>query len=456
MRRFWPTSPSAFFALSSVIALAALSTFMMAAYLSPPTVDLKIRLLSRFLGLMATGSLLFFTAGAIIWWQSRHTASDDSIEHKQMREKLADTTSLLKAIISETPGLVYAKDLEGRIILANPAAQAMMGKPWSELEGRTAAEYLPDAAKALDLMANDRQIMDSQIAETMEITAPAPPGAPRIWLATKAPLRDDGGNVIGLVVISVDITERKAAAARFDRLAKKIAHMGRVHAMGELSLTLAHELNQPLATIINHIGIAEHAIAREASIDHTDVAKRLRAATDQAMRAGHIVKRLRTFVETIQPEKQPENVSDLVSEAVDLISGALSEPGPTIALALEDRTAEVLADRLQIQNVVINLLLNASEAVEKLAISNSEISVTVRSTPRATVEIIVDDNGPGISEEQRVALFDKFSTTHSRESGLGIPISLRILADHGGDLVYDDGGRGGARLIATLPLLKKS
>jgi two-component system sensor kinase FixL len=247
------------------------------------------------------------------------------------------------------------------------------------------------------------------------------------------------------------ITARKAAKARLGALAIDLAYMARLQAMEELSMALAHELNQPLATIMNHIAVVEHAIAKEAAIDHADIAKHLLAATDQAMRAGQIVKRLRTFDERAHPEKRSENVADLVSEAVVLISGTIHNKGMTIALAIEDRDAEILADRLQIQNVILNLVVNAVEAVENLSIVKPGIFITVRSTAQSTIEIIVEDDGPGISAEKRIALFDRFSTAPDRETGLGIPISLRILASHGGDLTYVDRICDGARLVLTLP-----
>lgn len=453
MRRLWPIRLPTFMAFGALVAtigLFSLSVATAEGYLSPQALVRKTYLLSLLLALGGTGSLLSLVPVLTFRW-SRREVFNGWAEHLHMREKLANTTSLLHAIISETPGLVYAKDLEGRLILANPAAVALVGRPWSEIEGLTAADYFSDTAQAAAIMANDRRIMDGGIAETIEDTIRSPLGFSRKWLSTKAPLRGPKGDVIGLVAISVDITERKAAADRLHILSTELARMGRVHAMGELGLALAHELNQPLATIMNHIAVVEHAIAKEAGMASPDIEKRLRAATDQTMRAGQIVKRLRTFVESAQPEKQPENVADLVSEAVDLISGTISQSGSKIALNVEDRDVQIMADRVQIQNAIINLVTNASEAMEDLPRKNREISITVRSTAHSTAEIIVEDGGPGISAEKRIGLFDRFPTAHNRESGLGIPISLRILTGHGGDLTYDDSSRGGARLVATLP-----
>jgi two-component system sensor kinase FixL len=228
--------------------------------------------------------------------------------------------------------------------------------------------------------------------------------------------------------------------------------MGRLNAMGELSLALAHELNQPLAAIINHIAIAEHAITQDERIDDAVVARRLADATDQAMRAGEIVKRLRAFVENRDCEKRSENVAELVTEATALISGTVARRGMTMSVSAADKEARIMADRIQIQQVVINLIRNAADAMENLAVSRREISVTVESTADRKVRIVIEDDGPGMGVKERLDLFQRFSTDRYRESGLGIPISLRILESHGGELSYDTGAAGGARLTATLPL----
>jgi two-component system sensor kinase FixL len=409
----------------------------------------KALLYSWLLAFFGIGLIACSAIYALILRQIGHKAR---AEHRIVEEQLSNTSSVLRAIISGIPGLIYAKDLEGRYTLANPAATRLMGVSWAGMKGRTDAEILPDAMQGRAIMDADRRIMNGGVAETIEEAIGTLKGAPRIWLSTKAPLRNVADEVIGMVGMAVEVTDQKAAATKLDILRYELAHMGRLNAMGELSLALAHELNQPLAAIINHIAIVEHAITQDERIDDAVVARRLADATDQAMRAGEIVKRLRAFVENRDCEKRSENVAELVTEATALISGTVARRGMTMSVSAADKEARIMADRIQIQQVVINLIRNAADAMENLAVSRREISVTVESTADRKVRIVIEDDGPGMGVKERLDLFQRFSTDRYRESGLGIPISLRILESHGGELSYDTGAAGGARLTATLPL----
>ena len=134
------------------------------------------------------------------------------------------TDALLRAIIETTAGLIYAKDREGRMLLANQPALDLIGKPWPEVNGRTDLEYLDDPAQAVLVMANDRRIMDAGRAEEVEELVGVEAGQPRVWLSTKTPLRDTSQAVIGLVGVSVEITERKRAEARLRVMVDELNH----------------------------------------------------------------------------------------------------------------------------------------------------------------------------------------------------------------------------------------
>jgi two-component system sensor kinase FixL len=450
MRRLWP-GPLAIF-----IAGIAITTIGL-AILSVTAVGHDIVLHATGQKMWAFQSLLVFAGigmlvALAIGWRAHHDATDAMALHEQMHEKLANTASLLGTIMSATPGLIFAKDLDGRLIMANPAAQTTIGRPWSELEGRTAATYFPKNGQGVAIMANDRRIMDSGSAETCEETFISPGGTPVVHLSTRAPFHGPDGDVIGLVVICMNITERKAVAGKLQILGGELAQLGLRNAMAELSLTLANELNQPLAAIVNHLAIAEHSIVKKALIDDFDITRRLNDATDQAMRAGRIVKQLRGFIDKETRERQPHNVAELVMEAAELISGMARRTGLTIALSMEDRDARIMADRVEIQQAVINMVRNAGEAIDKSVEQNAEISITVRSVESLSVDIIVSFQGRFSNTNSNIEVFEKFSTDRYDEHDLIIPVTLRALERHAGKLSYQNDETGAARIIATLPM----
>jgi two-component system sensor kinase FixL len=217
-------------------------------------------------------------------------------------------------------------------------------------------------------------------------------------------------------------------------------------------MALAHELNQPLGAIVNHLATAEFLANSESPGNRQRLLKTISNATDQSMRAGAIVKRLRTFIEKGEADKRIEPVAAIVHEAASLLSSAIRQKGISLHIMIEEKRAMILADRVQMQQVLFNLLRNAIEALETPDLGRKpRLSVTVRLIRAETIEIIVEDNGPGISPAVEQRIFQPFMSEKPGGMGVGLSISRRIIEAHGGELRHTAAPDGGARFCLLLP-----
>jgi two-component system sensor kinase FixL len=247
-----------------------------------------------------------------------------------------------------------------------------------------------------------------------------------------------------------DLTEREESAARLEEIQGELARLARLNELGEMASTLAHELNQPLSAIANY---AQGCSRLLRDMDDA-VAARMREALNetaqQALRAGQIIRHLREFVTRGETEKVPEDVRKLVEEAGALALIGSREHRVQSAFEFSPRAETVTADRVQIQQVLINIMRNAIEAMR----DSDRRELIVRTTPGedGTVAVEVADTGPGISEEIAAQLFRPFVTTKPGGMGIGLSISKRIVEAHGGKISVKRNENGGATFRFTLPI----
>lgn len=245
-----------------------------------------------------------------------------------------------------------------------------------------------------------------------------------------------------------DLTERQETEARLQELQSELVHISRLTAMGEMASTLAHELNQPLSAIANYIKGSRRLIA-----DHTDeTAARLRDAMDkagdQALRAGQIIRRLRDFVARGETERRVESLPRLVEEASALALVGAKEFGIDVRFAFDPAADLVLADRVQIQQVILNLIRNGIEAMAPM--QARRLSMATHLGSDGFVVVSVADTGEGISEDVANQLFQPFVTTKRHGMGVGLSISRTIIEAHGGRIWAEPTPGGGATFRFTL------
>ena len=246
-----------------------------------------------------------------------------------------------------------------------------------------------------------------------------------------------------------DLTERQKTEARLQELQSELVHISRLTAMGEMASTLAHELNQPLSAISNYLKGSRNLLEGRSDENSTTIRNALDRAADQAMRAGQIIRRLRDFVSRGETERRAESISKLVEEASALALVGVKDRGIHVQFKFDPSVDLVLADRVQIQQVLLNLIRNAMDAME----TSHERDLRIAITPidKGYIRISVIDTGSGIAPEVAKQLFQPFVTTKRDGMGVGLSISRTIVEAHAGQIWVEQNPSGGTIFHFTLP-----
>ena len=245
-----------------------------------------------------------------------------------------------------------------------------------------------------------------------------------------------------------DLSERQFADTRLQKLQAELAHISRLSAMGEMASTLAHELNQPLTAIANYLKGSRRLLEDAPDERARQVRDAMDKAADQALRAGQIIRRLRDFVSRGESERRVESLAKMVEEASALALVGAKELGVSVRFELQPHVDLVLADRVQIQQVLLNLIRNSVEAMA--GADRRELQVSSEARVDGIVEIAVADSGSGLTEEVAAQLFQPFVTTKVAGMGVGLSISRAIIDAHGGQIWAETNPQGGTIFRFTL------
>jgi two-component system sensor kinase FixL len=247
-----------------------------------------------------------------------------------------------------------------------------------------------------------------------------------------------------------DLTDRQQTEARLQELQSELVHVSRLTAMGEMASALAHELNQPLSAIANYLRGARRLLDKGDPASLPRLTEALDKAADQALRAGDVIHRLRDFIGRGETERRVESLSKLVEEASALALVGVKQLGVRVTMHFDPEADLVVADRVQIEQVVINLMRNAVDAMRGLSPAELGVRANLRDGEFAVVS--VSDTGSGIAEEVRERLFEAFMTTKKEGMGVGLSICRTIVEAHGGAIWAENNPEGGATFSFTLPL----
>ncbi len=247
-----------------------------------------------------------------------------------------------------------------------------------------------------------------------------------------------------------DMTTSRKAEEDAHRLQDRLMHVSRLATVGEMASGIAHELNQPLAAIATYAHACDRLLSMaEPEIEEVQAA--LKQIADQAVRAGDIIRRLRNLARTEESIRSPVDINTVIEELGDLIQSDARAHGVQYRQQLTPGLPKVTVDRAQIQQVVLNLVRNALEALALAQLDVSEVVVSTRLNPEGEVEIAVRDNGPGVDSLLAHRIFDPFCSTKPTGTGLGLPISRTIVHTHGGTLDYEPNVPSGACFLVKLP-----
>jgi PAS domain S-box-containing protein len=252
--------------------------------------------------------------------------------------------------------------------------------------------------------------------------------------------------------LRAESAERQRADARLQQLQSELFHAARLSAMGQMAAALAHELNQPLTAANNFIRTGQRLLAK-GDVDAAEAREVMGEAADQVLRAGQIISRLRTFVTRADSEKRVESVPHMVEEASALALSGTGGLGLAVRFAFDPAADRAFADRIQVQQVLVNLIRNAVEALAHC--ERRDMAITTARLDPSAIEIAVIDSGPGIADEVLERLFEPFVSTKRNGMGVGLSICRTIIEAHGGRLWAEPGVEKGASFLFTLPLARR-
>ena len=250
-----------------------------------------------------------------------------------------------------------------------------------------------------------------------------------------------------------DLTERQETDSRLQELQAELVHISRLTAMGEMASTLAHELNQPLSALANYVQGSRRILEDRTDETSGILRQALDKAAEQALRAGEIIRRLRDFVARGETERRVESLVKLVEEASALALVGAKEQGVRVRFLLDPRIDLVLVDKVQIQQVLLNLMRNAIEAMANAP--RRELVIGAEPAADGMAVISVADTGSGISDEIAAQIFQPFVTTKRQGMGIGLSISRTIVESHGGEIATRPNAGGGTIFQFTIPRVLK-
>jgi two-component system sensor kinase FixL len=361
----------------------------------------------------------------------------------------------LRSILDTVPDAMVVIDDHGRIISFSTAAEAMFGYASAEIIGENVSTLMPSP---------DRERHDMYLDRYNATGRRKIIGIGRI---TNARRRDGTSFPIDLSVgesrigdarvftgFIRDLTERQQAELRLHDLQDELAHVSRVTAMGTLATSIAHELNQPLTAIANYVETASEMLASPDEETLATVREALDECARQAVRAGQIVRRLRDFVSRGETERQIVGLDRLINEASALAFVGTHGRPIEYQVELEAGAPLVLADRIQIQQVLLNLMRNAIQALADTPFPRLQVTSGYGGggpSGEGMITVTVADNGPGLSAEIVERLFQPFLSTKAEGMGLGLSICRTIVEAHGGKIWANRSALGGAAFNFTLP-----
>lgn len=369
-------------------------------------------------------------------------------ERRSMDEERRQVASLHTAVLASVHDQIAVLDRDGVILEVNEAWSAA-GRPGA---GASYLAGLRQAANGLDqnavrLLGGVEAVLGGRRTRFHTEYALTPNDGPWYELSAEGLKRPQGGAVI----TQTEITSRKRAELETRQQRQELAHLTRVSMLGEISGALAHELNQPLTAILSNAQAAQRLLARE-PVDLPEVRDILRDIADDDRRAGDVIQRLRAMLKKGQAQIAPLDLNEVVQEVLEIAHGDLVMRNVSVSRQLAPWLPPVRADRVQLQQVLLNLILNACEAMSSNRSDDRTLTVFSARDHEQSVRTAIIDSGPGISADDLERVFDPFFTTKSNGLGLGLSICRSIVVAHGGRLWASNNEVRGATFYMTLPL----
>ncbi|PBN42929.1 PAS domain S-box protein [Sphingobium sp. D43FB] len=377
------------------------------------------------------------------------TIVHDITDQRAAENSLRNSEAHLRSILSTVPDAMIVIDERGTMVSFSAAAERLFGYTQAEVAGSNVSMLMPSPY---------RERHDGYLERYLRTGERRIIGIGRVVVAMRKdgstfPMELSIGEASGegqrlFTGFIRDLTDRQRTQEKLEELQSELIHVARVSAMGTMASTLAHELNQPITAVANYVEAVRDLLAEPDPEDFPEIREALQDAAGEAMRAGHIVRRLRDFVARGEVEKTIGSLPNLINEATAFGLLGANEKSIRTRLDIDHDAASVLVDKIQIQQVLVNLIRNAVEAMG----TSAQRLLTIRTMPDQPgfVRVTVADTGPGVAPEVAEQLFKAFVSTKSEGMGLGLSICRTIVEANGGRIWMEPAEGGGSQFHFTL------
>jgi PAS domain S-box-containing protein len=381
------------------------------------------------------------------------------IERKRAEEALRASTEALRrseerwrTVFQNAPVGIGTLNLNGRFVTVNPTFQRMLGYGEDEMRSLTGIDITHEDDRAATRGLIDEMMAGGRRSYQLEKRYRRKDGQV-IWVLVNTSIIPASGSTPAFFAgVVVDITERKRAQEERERLREleeDLAHMNRVSMMGELAASLAHEITQPVGSAGNNARAAMNFLNQRPP-DLGEAREAIGDVVNDTNRAGDIIDRIREHINKAPPRKGRFDLNAAINEVIVLAHSAIIKNGVSVETRLADDLLAVQGDRVQVQQVVLNLILNAIEAMDSVAAGARKLAVSTEQTKTGGARVAVRDSGPGIDPEHRERVFQAFYTTKPSGTGMGLSICRSIIDAHGGRLWAEANDPRGAVFQFTL------
>jgi PAS domain S-box-containing protein len=372
----------------------------------------------------------------------------DLTERKRAEEALRESEIRLRSAIDGIPGFVGILTSNGEVETVNRQILEYCGQSLEELRnwGTNGTVHHEDLPHVVEVFTKS---ITSGIPYQIEQRLRRFDGEYRWFDNHGIPVRDDTGRVIRWYVLLTDIEDRTQALARLQQMQLDFARINRVSMMGELAASLSHEIAQPIASARNNARAAQNFLERQPQ-DMGEVREALSCVVGDADRAGEIIDRIREQIKKAPPRKECFDLNAAIDEVIVLARSVTLRNGVSVQTRLAEGLLPVLGDRIQLQQVLLNLILNAAEAMSSVEEGARELVISTEHHLAGAL-VAVRDSGPGIGPAHLDRVFDAFYTTKSSGTGMGLSICRSIIDAHGGKLWAEANDSRGAAFQFTLP-----